>query len=135
VWGSKSAGQFWAAQQTLLIASQMIPAHKAGVETAWEALPVNILVWNTIHTDLNSQAFLIAMKQMSQSKTPLVHNVIPIIDIIAWVVDNYSSDTALPPAMHMATLRGRTMPNKYYGLTDESIVYHITMCKSIIPTH
>jgi hypothetical protein len=72
---------------------------------------------------------------MSQSKTPLVHNVIPIIDIITCALDDYSNDTALPPAVHMAAFRGCTMLDKYYGLTDESIVYRIAMCKSIILTH
>jgi hypothetical protein len=33
-------------------------------------------------SDVCSQIFLIATKQMSQSKTPLVHEVIPIFDII-----------------------------------------------------
>ena len=71
---------------------------------------------------------------MSQSKMPLLHNVIPVIDIITWALDDYSRDTALPLAMRMATLRGCTMLDKYYGLTDESIVYRIAMCKSIV-TH
>jgi hypothetical protein len=74
------------------------------------------------------------MKQMSQSKTPLVHNVIPVIDIITQALNDYSDDTALPLAMHMATLNGRTLLDKYYGLTDESIVYRIAMCKFIV-TH
>jgi hypothetical protein len=36
------------------------------------------------------------------------------------------------PAVCMAAVCGRTMLNKYYGLTDDSVVYHITMCMSHI---
>jgi hypothetical protein len=80
--------------------------------------------------DLRSQVFLIAMKQISQSKTPLVHEVIPIFDIITRALDDHLADVTLPPAVRMAAAWGCTMLNKYYGLTDNSIVYRITMCKS-----
>jgi hypothetical protein len=29
----------------------------------------------------------------------------------------------------MAAVRGRVMLNKYYGLTDDSVMYRIAMCK------
>src|SRR5882762_8849203 len=64
---------------------------------------------------------------MSQSKTPLVHEVIPIFDIIAQALDDYVDDATLPPAVRMAAVRGQAMLNKYYGLTDDSIVYWIAM--------
>jgi len=64
---------------------------------------------------------------MSQSKTPLVHEVIPIFDIIAQALDDYVDDATLPPAVRMAAVRGQAMLNKYYGLTDNSIVYQIAM--------
>lgn len=32
----------------------------------------------------------------------------------------------------MAAVRGCTMLNKYYGLTDDSVVYRIAMCMSRI---
>ena len=72
--------------------------------------------------------FLIATKQMSQSQTPLIHMVIPIFDIITRALDDHINDDTLPPAVRMAAWRGRAMLNKYYGLTDESIVYRIAMC-------
>jgi hypothetical protein len=65
---------------------------------------------------------------MSQSKTPLVHEVVPIFDIITRALDEHLDDTTLPAAVHMAATRGRTMLNIYYGLTDDSIVYRIAMC-------
>jgi hypothetical protein len=72
------------------------------------------------------------MKQMSQSKTPLLHHVIPVFDIITRALDDHSSDLTLSPAVRMAAFRGRTMLDKYYGLTDDSIVYRVAMCKSNI---
>jgi hypothetical protein len=67
---------------------------------------------------------------MSQSKTPLVHEVIPIFDIINRALDEHLEDVTLPAAVCMAAARGRTMLNKYYGLTDDSVIYRIAMCKS-----
>ena len=46
------------------------------------------------------------MKQISQSKTPLVHEVIPIFNIIARALDDHADDATLPPAVHMAAARG-----------------------------
>jgi len=43
---------------------------------------------------------------MSQSKTPLVHEVIPIFDIIAQALDDYVDDATLPPTVHMAAVCG-----------------------------
>ena len=77
-----------------------------------------------------SQVFLIATKQMSQSKAPLVHEVIPLFDIITRTLDEYHDDLTLPPAIRVAAARGRTMLNKYYGLSDDSIIYQIAMCMS-----
>lgn len=85
--------------------------------------------------DVCSQIFLIATKQMSQSKTPLVHEVIPIFDIINRALDEYVGDATLPAAVRMAAARGRTMLNKYYGLTDDSVIYRIAMCKSSYEQH
>ena len=76
------------------------------------------------------QVFLIATKQVSQSKNPLVHEVIPIFDIVSRALDEHVSDITLPPSVRVAASRGRAMLNKYYGLTDDSIVYRIAMCKS-----
>ena len=69
-------------------------------------------------------------KQVSQSKNPLVHEVIPIFDIVSRALDEHVSDITLPPSVRIAASRGCAMLNKYYGLTDDSIVYQIAMCKS-----
>ena len=64
---------------------------------------------------------------MSQSKTPLVHKVIPIFNIITRALDEHLDDVMLPPAIRKAAAQGHTMLNKYYGLTDDSIIYRIMM--------
>jgi len=66
---------------------------------------------------------------MSQSRTPLLHEVIPLFDIITGHLDKFADNTDNFPAVRAAARRGRAMMNKYYGLTDDSIMYRIAMCK------
>jgi hypothetical protein len=67
---------------------------------------------------------------MSQSKTLFIHEVILIFNIINWTLDEHVDDMTLPAAVCMAAAHRRTMLNKYYGLTDDSVIYQIVMCKS-----
>jgi hypothetical protein len=76
------------------------------------------------------KTFLDATKIMSQSSTPLIHQVIPLFDGITRALDDYAEDTENVPAVRMAAIRGRKMLDKYYGLTDDSIVYRLAMCMS-----
>ena len=69
---------------------------------------------------------------MSQSQIPLVHNVIPLFDIITRALDDHIINDTLPSAIRMAAWRGRAMLNKYYGLTDDSIIYRIAMCMCVL---
>jgi len=69
---------------------------------------------------------------MLQSSTPLIHQVIPLFDGITRALDDYAGNVDYAPAVCMAAVRGRTMLNKYYGLTDDSVVYRIAMCMSHI---
>ncbi|KIM78750.1 hypothetical protein PILCRDRAFT_10967 [Piloderma croceum F 1598] len=48
------------------------------------------------------EVFLIMMKQISQSKTPLMHEVIPIFDVINHALDKHIDDTTLPATVRMA---------------------------------
>ena len=66
---------------------------------------------------------------MSQSQTPLLHKVIPLFDIITGYLDKFADNTDNFPAVQAAAQQGCMMMNKYYGLTDKSIMYWIAMCK------
>ncbi|KAJ3505977.1 hypothetical protein NMY22_g17397 [Coprinellus aureogranulatus] len=68
-----------------------------------------------------------ATKELSSSKKPLVHEVIPIIDTLTTFFDETIDDTMLHPTVRHAALRGLRMLNKYYSKTDESNVYRIAM--------
>ncbi|KAJ3511231.1 hypothetical protein NMY22_g15715 [Coprinellus aureogranulatus] len=66
-------------------------------------------------------------KEMSKSSTPLIHEVIPFIDGLTSYFDTVIDNQALHPAVRHAAMRGLKMLNKYYGRTDDSIVYRIAM--------
>jgi hypothetical protein len=72
--------------------------------------------------------FLEATKKISQSKIPLVHEVIPICDILTRTLDDYIDDLTKLLVVRAAARRGRTMINKYYSLMDDSVIYRIAMC-------
>jgi hypothetical protein len=74
--------------------------------------------------------FLFATNEISKSKIPLIHQVIPIFDIITTALEDTINNDALPPVVRHAALRGYYMVNKYYTLTDDSIVYRIAMSMS-----
>jgi hypothetical protein len=71
--------------------------------------------------------FLEATKKISQSNVPLLHEVIPIFDIITRALDDFIDDESNFPAVQAAAHRGRAMINKYYGLSDESVMYRIAI--------
>ena len=68
-----------------------------------------------------------ATKKFSKSKVPLIHHVIPIFDIITTALEDHIDNNALPLVVCHAALRGYLMLNKYYTLTDDSIVYRVAM--------
>jgi len=72
--------------------------------------------------------FLEATKKISQSNIPLIHEVIPIFDILSRILDDFVNDNEKFPAVRAAARRGHAMLNKYYGITDESIMYRIAIC-------
>ena len=66
---------------------------------------------------------------MSKSSRALVHEVIPVIDILTQHLDKFSDDLVLHPSVRAAAARGRIVLNKYYSLTNSSAasIYHIQM--------
>jgi hypothetical protein len=57
----------------------------------------------------------------------LVHEVIPLIDAITNVLGKFISKTDQHPAIRHAANTALAVLNKYYSLTDDSIVYRIAM--------
>ncbi len=76
------------------------------------------------------QPFLFATKQMSTSDRALVQDVIPYMDVLTHHIDRFKTDESLVPAVRAAAQRGRCMLDKYYTLTDETIIYRIAMSTS-----
>jgi len=74
----------------------------------------------------------VSAPRVSACVSPLLHQVIPLFDIITRKLDEFVDNEKLHPAVHTADAQGRTMLNKYYGLSDESIMYHIAMRKLIV---
>jgi len=68
---------------------------------------------------------------MKQISSPLLHHVIPLFDIITQKLDSFV-DEKLHPCVCIATTRGHAMLNKYYGLSDDSIMYRVAMHKLLI---
>ncbi|KAF8591459.1 hypothetical protein K439DRAFT_1326658, partial [Ramaria rubella] len=66
-------------------------------------------------------------KRMSTSTTPQIFKVIRMMDVLTATLDKYASNKMLFPAICSAAARGREIINKYYSLTDDSIVYRIAM--------
>lgn len=52
---------------------------------------------------------------------------IPIFDILTSTLDKFIDDETCTPAVRAAALRGLSIMNKYYALTDESIVHRIAI--------
>lgn len=63
-------------------------------------------------------------------RIPLIHEVIPIMDILTKKIDDSITDTSLHIAVRAAAARGRVILNKYYSKTDESIMYRMGMSES-----
>jgi hypothetical protein len=66
---------------------------------------------------------------MSQNRIPLLHEVIPIIDILNEKLEGFRDDEQLMAVEKGGVERGLAVLNKYYGKTDKSIMYRMAMSK------
>ncbi|KAL1949782.1 hypothetical protein VTO73DRAFT_8663 [Trametes versicolor] len=71
--------------------------------------------------------FLFATKKISVSDRALVQDVIPYMDILTNLVDKFRQDEQLAPSVRAAAQRGRVILDKYYTLTDETMIYCLAM--------
>ena len=67
---------------------------------------------------------------ISTNKIPPIHQVILIFDVITTALEDNIENETLPLIVLHAALRGYYMLNKYYSLTDDSVVYRIAMSMS-----
>ena len=58
---------------------------------------------------------------------PLLHQVIPVIDIIEKMLSETIHNTTLKPVVRRAASYGKAILNKYYAKTDDSIIFRIAM--------
>lgn len=54
------------------------------------------------------------------------------MDMLTNLLDDFQKDESMLPAVRMAARRGRKMMDKYYGKTDESIMFRIGMSQFIV---
>ena len=73
------------------------------------------------------QAFHDISLEMQSAGVPLISSVIPRIDDLVRVIDDFKDNTANHPAVRSAAIRGLTILNKYYQKSDASFVYRISM--------
>jgi len=59
----------------------------------------NFIVLSLFRLMICPQVFLYATKEISQSQTPLIHEVIPMFDIITTALDEYIDNTSLHAAV------------------------------------
>ena len=64
---------------------------------------------------------------MQSARIPLISMVIPRIDDLVQVIDDFKDDTTKHLAVRLVAIQGLAILNKYYQKTDESFVYRITM--------
>lgn len=71
--------------------------------------------------------FVEATEHISQYNHPLLHEVIPLIDILTESLDNTIDDFTLLPTVCAVALRGKLVMKKYYSYTDDSVMYRLAM--------
>ncbi|EIW54275.1 uncharacterized protein TRAVEDRAFT_51986 [Trametes versicolor FP-101664 SS1] len=114
------------AELARLAAEAELPCSVLGVQLCRFALIDN--EWEIVKQlyDL-LEPFFYATNEICKSRHTLVHKVIPYIDLLTDHVDDVDKDSQLAPAVHAAAKCGRTILDKYYSYTDDSIIYHIVM--------
>ena len=90
----------------------------------WFRVPLDV-----IGADLStsSKPFLQATLRLSKNKIPLLHEVIPVIDLLTDRLEDVSSDGRYLPSIRAGAAKGLAVLNKYYSKTDESVMYHCAM--------
>ncbi len=70
---------------------------------------------------------------MSVRARPLLHEVIPVMDLLEGMLKEASENRALKPAVRVAASLGRAVLNRYYSKTDDSIMYRLAISTYTLP--
>ncbi|THH23259.1 hypothetical protein EUX98_g7913, partial [Antrodiella citrinella] len=73
------------------------------------------------------EMFLIATEHISHSNRPLLYEVIPIIDKLTTALEQVIANNSLVQPVRAAATRGMKVLNKYYSVTDDSIMYRLAI--------
>ncbi len=76
-------------------------------------------------------AFLEATLRLSRKNIPQLYDVIPVIDVLANILDEAIVSGNKHPAIILAIAKGSRMLNKYYSKTDMSMMYRMAMGESL----
>ncbi|PBK91899.1 hypothetical protein ARMGADRAFT_896474, partial [Armillaria gallica] len=72
----------------------------------------------------------VASERMSSSRVPLLHEVIPLFDLLISKFEDIIVNTDLFPGIQAAAICGCTVLCKYYSKTDDSYMYRMAMSMS-----
>lgn len=86
----------------------------------------------SVNSGMMWQVFLDATLRVSRSNVPLLHETIPIIDILTTALEDTADDKTKLIVVRAAAKRGLCVLNKYYSKTDESIMHRCAMSKYIL---
>ncbi len=75
----------------------------------------------------------VASERMSSSGVPLLHEVIPLFDLLISKFEDIIVNTDLFPGVHAAAIRGHAILCKYYLKTDDSYMYRMAMSMCCLP--
>ena len=90
-------------------------------------LDMSSLMACCMFADMIMIAFCVCYEWVIEEQHPANSWVIPFMDSLFDALKDYVSDKTLFPAVHMAAVQGCSVMQKYYGKTDDSIIYHIAM--------
>ncbi|KAF8994315.1 hypothetical protein BDZ89DRAFT_922576, partial [Hymenopellis radicata] len=88
-------------------------------EPEWQLLEALLPILKSLHK---------MMVQISSSQYPMLHAVIPEMDKLNGKLKGVFNDSTSPPIICKAVQRGLIVLDKYYSLTDDSIMWKTAMC-------
>lgn len=66
---------------------------------------------------------------MESKSCPLIHEVIPVLDLATIYLESMIRDVRNLPVVRTAAARGLVVVDKYYSKTDESLMYQAALSK------